>query len=254
MPKLPVKHQFIDLSDYGRPFARAISYSLKGTRCTPIDVTLMFILVGIIASFCIVYQWNMTAGFLLVLKSVLDAADGQLARDKNTPSFTGRYLDSIADIMLNLLFVVSIGYTANNSVLIAILAFIGIQLQGTLYNYYYVILRNQHNGDTTSRVFEDAAPIAFIGEKQQNVDLLFNIYHLLYSKFDKSIYRLDKTANDGHEFPNWFMTMVSTMGLGFQLLIMAIMLALNVEQFILPFFAAYSFFILVFIAIRRYLI
>ena len=254
MPKLPVKHQFIDLSDYGRPFARAISHSLKETRCTPVDVTLMFILVGIIASFCIVCQWNVTAGFLLVLKSILDAADGQLARDKKTPSFTGRYLDSVADILLNILFIISIWYITDGSLMIAFLAFIGIQLQGTLYNYYYVILRNKHNGDTTSRVFEHTAPIAFTGEKQRNVDILFKMYHYLYGIFDYTIYRLDKRANDGQDFPNWFMTMVSTMGLGFQLLIMAVMLAFHVEQLILPFFASYSAFIMVFIFIRKYLI
>ena len=48
------------------------------------------------------------AGFFLILKSILDAADGELARVKNTPSYTGRYLDSVADIILNAMFFITI--------------------------------------------------------------------------------------------------------------------------------------------------
>ena len=33
-------------------------------------------------------------------------------------------------------------YISDASIILMILAFIGIQLQGTLYNYYYTILRN----------------------------------------------------------------------------------------------------------------
>ena len=62
---------------------------------------------------------------------------------------------------------------------------LGLQLQGTLYNYYYVILRNRFNGDTTSRVFEDKTPKALEGEKQQHVTMLFGLYKLLYGVFDQ---------------------------------------------------------------------
>tara|TARA_B110000037_G_scaffold202963_1_gene245601 strand:- start:4593 stop:4715 length:123 start_codon:yes stop_codon:yes gene_type:complete len=37
-----------------------------------------------------------------MFKSILDAADGEFARVKKTPSFTGRCLDAVADIILNL--------------------------------------------------------------------------------------------------------------------------------------------------------
>ena len=49
MSKLPREHKFIDLSDYGRPIARLIANSLKGTSYTPIDVTIWFIISGLIA-------------------------------------------------------------------------------------------------------------------------------------------------------------------------------------------------------------
>ena len=217
MSKLPKEHQFIDLSDYGRPVAKFIANSLKSSSFTPIHVTIAFIISGFIAIYCIIIGYYWLAAFFLIFKSILDAADGELARVKQKPSYTGRYLDSVADIILNALFLSAIWYITNSSIWICILAFFGLQLQGTLYNYYYVILRNRFNGDTTSRVFEDKTPIALEGEKQQHVTLLFRLYKLLYGVFDRVIYTLDSNADEGLILPNWLMTCISTFGLGFQL-------------------------------------
>ena len=124
-------------------------------------------------------------------------------------------------------------------------------MQGTLYNYYYVILRNRVNGDTTSRVFEHESPIALKGEKQKNVNILFGLYKLLYGVFDATIYWLDASANKGKRFPNVFMTALSTFGLGFQLLIISLLLVLGYIDYIIPFFLWYSLLLFVFIGIRK---
>ena len=251
MTKLSKAHKFIDLSDYGRPIAKLIVNALKNTSFTPIHVTIGFIIAGLFAIYCIIQEYYWLAAFFLILKSILDAADGELARVKQTPSYTGRYLDSVADIVLNTLFFMAIWYVTNTSIFICLLALIGLQLQGTLYNYYYVILRNKFEGDTTSRVFENKTPIAFAGEKQKHVDLLFALYKLFYAMFDKAIYLLDKKANNGASLPNWLMTCVSSLGLGFQLLIMATMLVLGLKSVILVFFLGYTVMVFVFIAIRK---
>lgn len=251
MSKLPKEHQFLDLSDYGRPIAKVIAKTLKHTSFTPIHVTIMFVIAGLIAIACLLNQYYWSTLFFLVLKSVLDAADGELARVKNTPSHTGRYLDSVSDIILNLLILITIWYVTEGSIWLTLLAFFGIQLQGTLYNYYYVILRNKHQGDTTSRVFETMTPKALKGESQRNVNILFSLYTVLYGVFDRIIYSLDGKAADGSHLPGWLMTAVSTFGLGFQLLIIGVMLVLGLDQYIIPFFIGYSAFILVFIGIRR---
>jgi len=140
MSKLPKEHQFTDLSDYGRPIARVIANSLKSTKFTPIDVTIAFVISGLIGVYCIILGYYWTAAFFLILKSILDAADGELARVKETPSYTGRFLDSFSDIILNFIILATIGYLTNTHFGFIFLAFFGIQLQGTLYNYYYVIL------------------------------------------------------------------------------------------------------------------
>jgi len=251
MSKLPKEYQFIDLSDYGRPIARIIANSLKNTAFTPVHLTIGFVISGLLAILCILNHYYWATAFFLILKSILDAADGELARIKNQPSYTGRYLDSVSDIILNLLILITIWYVTDGSIAYTILAFIGLQLQGTLYNYYYVILRKRHNGDTTSRVFERKAPRAMSGEKQGTVNFLFRLYSILYGLFDRTIYGLDRRAVESQNLPNWFMTAVSTFGLGFQLLIIGIMLICNLESYIIPFFIGYSLFIFLFIAIRR---
>ena len=49
MSKLPEKHQFLDLSDYGRSLGYFIATKLKNTFLTPIHVTTMFLITGFIA-------------------------------------------------------------------------------------------------------------------------------------------------------------------------------------------------------------
>jgi len=132
-----------------------------------------------------------------------------------------------------------------------LIAFFGIQLQGTVYNYYYVILRNAVKGDSTSRIFEVSAPKALKADNQRTVNIFYKIYNILYIVFDKIVYHLDKNAHESTPFPKWFMTLVSVYGLGFQLLCMSIMLIFNLNDFVIPFFIVFSVFIVVFILIRK---
>jgi hypothetical protein len=115
-----------------------------------------------------------------------------------------------------------------------------------------VILRNKSvGGDSTSKIFEYKSPRALPGESQKSVDILFGIYTIVYGVFDKIIHTLDSDAYKVKTFPNWFMTLLSIYGLGFQLLIIAIMLPMNWIEYIVPFFVYYTLFIFVLIGIRK---
>ena len=251
MSKLPEKYRFLDLSDYGRPVGHWIASQLKSTFFTPIHVTTMFIIAGIIAIVLMINGYFITAAFFIILKSILDAADGELSRLKNTPSYVGRYYDSIADFLLNFSFLLTFWYITDISIVYMFIAFFGIQLQGTVYNYYYVILRNSVQGDSTSRIFEDSAPKALKGESQHMVNDFYKIYDVLYISFDKIMYFMDKDAKDSPPFPKWFMTILSLYGLGFQLLIMALMLSFKLESYVIPFFIVYSILLILFVGLRK---
>jgi len=115
-----------------------------------------------------------------------------------------------------------------------------------------VILRNKSvGGDKTSQIFEDKPPLALAGETQKWVNIWFGIYTIVYGLFDKIIHTLDRDAYKVKKFSNWFMTFVSIYGLGFQLLIIALMLALDWIEYIVPFFIIYSLFIIVLISLRK---
>lgn len=252
MSKLAPEDKFLDLSDYGRPIAKLFANRLKNTRFTPIHLTLLFGVSGLIAIYCILQNQYLLACFFIILKSIIDAADGELSRVKNTPSYVGRYLDSVFDIILNFLFFMTISYVSKTSFWLTLIAFFCIQLQGTLYNYYYVIMRNKSvGGDSTSKIFEYKSPRALPGESQKSVDILFKIYRIAYGVFDKIIHILDSDAYKVKSFPNCFMSFVSIYGLGFQLLIIAVMLPLGWIEMIAPFFITYSVLIFVLIGIRK---
>ena len=252
MSKLNAKDKFLDLSDYGRGFGRFLANQLKDTSFTPIHVTLLFGISGLIAVYCVLTNHYILAAFFILLKSGIDAADGELARLKKTPSYSGRYLDSIFDIFLNFFLLLAIWKVTNSPFWMMLLAFFCIQLQGTLYNYYYVILRNKSvGGDTTSKIFEYKTPKALPGESQKLVNILFKMYTIVYGGFDLIIHVLDSNAYKVKTFPNWFMTILSLYGLGFQLLIIAVMLSIGLIDFIMPFLIIYSLLILILISTRK---
>ncbi|MGM0582516.1 MAG: CDP-alcohol phosphatidyltransferase family protein [Bacteroidota bacterium] len=252
MPKIHKKQRFFDFSDYGRSPAIFFSNLIKNTSITPIHITILFGIIGMISAYSIFIEYYLIAGLGLILKSIVDAMDGELARIKECPSYSGRYLDSIFDSILNLVIVIVITYKSSSPIWLGIIAYFCIQLQGTLYNYYYVILRHRTvGGDTTSKIFEMTPPIAFPVESQTSVNILFRIFQILYLPFDWLIYQFDKEAYKIRHLPNWFMSMISIYGLGFQLMLMAIMMSMGWLEYIVPFFISYTTLVFVFIGIRK---
>lgn len=255
MPKIDKKQKFFDFSDYGRNPAIYLSNLIKNTAITPIHLTILFGVIGIISAYAISKEYHIIAGIGLILKSIIDAMDGELARIKESPSYSGRYLDSIFDSILNLIIVMMITFMSSSFLWLGIIAYLCIQLQGTLYNYYYVILRHRTaGGDTTSKIFEMSPPTAFANESQATVNILFRIFQFLYLPFDWLVYQFDKDAFKIRHIPSWFMTMISIYGLGFQLMMIAIMLSIGWIDFIIPFFIGYTVLTFVFIGIRKLLI
>lgn len=251
MSKLGVANKFVDVSDYGRPVAKLIAEAFKNTRVTAIHITLLFGVSGILAIVYMLKEQFWLAGFFLILKSILDAADGQLARVKNEPSYCGRYLDSILDSLLNLALIISIAVYTGTNTWLALLAYMCMQTQGTVYNYYHVIFRHTTSGEITSQIFEDQVPTAYVGESQTSVNVLFKLFRVLYRPFDDLVCKIDQHAQHATIFPKWFMFLVSFYGLGFQLLLMAVFMAAGWIGLIIPFFIAYSVLIPVFVGIRR---
>ncbi len=254
MPKLSIDDKFIDFSDYGRPIATFLAHHLSNLKVNAIQVTFVFLLAGIICVYCIQTNHYILAAIFLMLKNILDAVDGEIARITKHPSIIGRYLDSIFDFIINLLILFSILTIESSSRVIFLMAFFGIEFQCSIYNYYYVILRRSLNNHETSRILEFRKPVSYHYESQRLTNILHIAFLCLYLVFDALVYVLDKPALSVKKFPKWFMSLLSLLGLGFQLLIICGLLCLGLTKMILPFFAWYSIFGLFVILIRKLLV
>lgn len=94
-----------------RPVAGQITRILYPTRITPNGVTAASLLAGLAAAALYATGYSLPlAGLLVTLKDLLDSADGQLARARGESSRKGRFLDSVGDILVDLLVFGAIGW------------------------------------------------------------------------------------------------------------------------------------------------
>jgi hypothetical protein len=253
MPKLPIDKRFLDLSDYARPLAIRLAQLFQSTWVGAYTFTFAFLLVGIFTSYLIYKNiWLTLAAILLPIKSLLDAADGEIARLKKTPSSVGRYFDSISDFIINLLLFLSIGIHFDLNIFVVFFSLVLFQLQGSVYSYYYIIKRHQSDGDTTSRIFEKEKPVQYPRDNPILLNILHKTFLVIYGWQDFVIYKLDSKAITSKELPSWFLTLTSLLGLGFQLLIISIFLLFRIHDYVILFFVLpYTVLALSIVIIRR---
>lgn len=161
--KLPDERAFRDLSDYARPLAVRIARGLKNTPVTAPLVTLVWTPIGLGGALCYAaggYGLALVGTVALQVKNILDAVDGSLARLQGRPSRIGRFLDTDMDAVVAAALYAGLAMAvadqeprAYTAALAAAALLLGL-LQGSVYNYYYVLYRSRSGGDTTSRIRE----------------------------------------------------------------------------------------------------
>jgi len=245
MDKVPPAAAFFDISDYARPFARWLVRRLLPTRFAPNHLTLAFTLAGLAAAALFaIDRWLPLAGVLLLIKSGLDAADGALARARARPSRVGRFLDSVADFVVGLAVYGGIAWAAYRATgqpgyfLLAPLSFLSALLQVSLFNHYYVRYRAQTGGDRTSQL-EEVHAAGYPWDDPALLRLVFALYRAIYSWQDRLVAAFDRALSGGstRPLPPAFMTANSVLGLGTQLLIIALFAFINQPEWALWLFA-----------------
>ena len=234
MDKVPPSHAFLDLSDYARPAARLLVRLLLPTPITPIHLTLAFTVVGLLAALLLALnRWPLLAGLLLLLKSVLDAADGSLARARQRPSRVGRFLDSVCDfvVMAAVFGGIAVAAWARSGQAayfgLAGAALLCATLQGSVFSYYSVRYRAQAGGDQTSRTRENAAN-GYPWDNPTLLGQLHQAYRLIYGWQDALMERLDRRVSPADApVPRNFLTAATALGLGSQILVVAACAALR---------------------------
>ena len=216
-----------DLSDWGRPIARFFANLLKNTKISVLMVTNFHLLLSIFCAWLILQEYILESCILLVIKGVIDAVDGELARIRERPSHVGRYWDTIADTLGLILVTYAFGQYLEWSGLYISGIVIAVLFQYSLFNHFSVRARGINSGDNTSRIDERIRPIAKPWEKQIHVDFLHKIYLICFSWQDRII---DIMTGDGSEKLYFELTVSSMLGYGFQsVIILFLGLSMNIN-------------------------
>ncbi len=230
MDKVPKQHRFIDFSDWARPLAVAIAKLLLPLKIHPIVVTFVFLVVGIVAYFLILKEQFVFAGILVLIKNVLDSVDGSLARLRGKPSLVGRYADSIADAILNTLWIYGLYQICGNG-WVAFTVWLFMHLEVTAMNYFFVIYRHLSGGDTTSKPLEFKQPSSTIAFP------FWLLYVIYYGWQDLAIHTiatifpyLKRISKD-----KVLLSVLSLWGLGIHMLLLGMLLILQVPCLFLTF-------------------
>ncbi len=219
MDKVPPTYRFRDYSDWARPIALRLARIFYRLGWHPVVPTLLFIALGLWAAWLMYHhQWRLAA-VLVLLKNILDAADGSLARLRGKPSLVGRYLDSIGDALLNTLWIAVLAWHCQQW-LLAGLTWLFLHLQVTTMNYFYVLYRHWAGGDTTSKPVEDTAPT---GRLARFLWRLYRWYYhwqdLLVATFHHRFWRAAPIFQNRR-----FLSLLSLWGLGMHLTLLAVLL------------------------------
>jgi hypothetical protein len=95
-----------------RPLAHLVVLALLPLRVPPPAVVLVGFVAGMAAAVELALGNLVAAAVLLVAKTILDGADGALARASGRITAFGRYLDSDCDLMSNAALFAAIGYAS----------------------------------------------------------------------------------------------------------------------------------------------
>jgi len=104
------------ISQYiNRPLSKKISLKLVETKFSPNQITFFSFLLGVFAAFFIAIGSLNLAGLFIILSSIIDGCDGEVARLKNLQTNRGGWFDSILDRYCDTLLVVAIAFKGSLS-------------------------------------------------------------------------------------------------------------------------------------------
>ena len=216
-----------DLSDWGRPIARFFANLLKDTKISVLMVTNFHLLLSTLCAWLILQEYIIESCILLVIKGVVDAVDGELARIREKPSHVGRYWDTIADTLGLILVTYAFGQHLGWSGVYISAIVVAVLFQYSLFNHFSVRARGLGLGDDTSRIDEKICPVAKPWEKQVHVNFLHKIYLVGFSWQDQII---DIMTGKGSKNLSFELTISSMLGYGFQSIIILILgLSMNIN-------------------------
>ena len=200
-----------------RPLANALVPLFERAKVPPPAVVLANAAVGLVAALVLYRGYLVEAALLLQLKTLLDNADGALARATGRVTATGRYLDTIADLGVNVAVFVALAHVTDEP-LLAAAAFLALA----------AVLAVDFN---VTELYREAREIPTIEPSSSGTGLersLAFLYRIWFGVLDRvvrgiSTWRFgDRPAYDG-----FAVTVLANLGLTTQLAVLGVCLALG---------------------------
>jgi phosphatidylglycerophosphate synthase len=127
------------ISEYGfRPLAHLCVLALLPLRVPPTWLVVFHTALGVFAGVLIARGELWIAAVLVQVKTVLDNADGQLARASGMVTETGRYLDTEGDFIVNIALFLGVGAFTGQWVLAVVALVVFTLLLSTDFNWEYL--------------------------------------------------------------------------------------------------------------------
>ncbi len=229
-----------------RPLANLIVRVVYPTSVSPNHLTFLSLIAGLTAALLIICRQVslfIVAALFVLLKDVLDSADGQLARARQQYTRFGRFFDSLVDVMVNAVLFIAIGIYVMNEyekiwlMGLASLAFLSTTLRVSYHVYYMVSFLHLKQQYTNNRLNEE---IINGDENEGRGTVLFQkLYLFLYGWQDRLMEKIDRwcardVQNNSSEFRTmWYsdskgLFLSNFLGIGTELFILALFVAGNI--------------------------
>jgi phosphatidylglycerophosphate synthase len=200
-----------------RPLANAFVPALRRAGISPPAVVLANAAVGLLAALFLARGELIVAAVLLQVKTLLDNTDGQLARAAGRVTLAGRYLDTVADLVVNAAVFAALGSVTGKPFLAAA-SFVALTL----------VLAVDFN---VSELYRHANGIAApepspTGSRAERV--LASVYRALFAPIDRAVRSLAKWRLHGHRtYDRLTVTVLANLGLTTQLAVLGLCLLLG---------------------------
>lgn len=200
-----------------RPLANLFVPLLRWARVPPPAVVLGNAAVGIVAAVALARGDVIAAAVLLQVKTLLDNLDGQLARASGQVTLVGRYLDTVADLLVNAGLFAALGYITGQPFLAAA-AFVALTLVLAVDFNVTALYRERHE-------IADPQPGATGGTAER---ILGSLYAALFAPLDRAVRSFAKWRFQGQgSYDAVTVTFLANLGLTTQLVVLGLCLLLG---------------------------
>ena len=200
-----------------RPLANLFVPLLLWTRVPPPAVVLANAAVGLAAALTLARGELIAAAALLQVKTLLDNLDGQLARASGRVTLVGRYLDTLADLLVNAALFAALGYVTGQP-LLAAASFLALTLVLAVDFNVTELYRETHE-------LPNPQPPASGGTAER---ILGSLYGALFAPLDRAVRSFAAWRFHGHgSYDGFTVTFLANLGLTTQLVVLGLCLLLG---------------------------